>query len=242
MNPTDHWDDLKSAGAVPPPSAEVLAHARRQLDEAAVRSRRTRTVRRRVFVPTLAATATAAAVIGGVAIHRGTSEPDPVAVPGPTSSAPRPSTTSPRPSTTSPRSSATSPRPSQGIAGSCAVGYSPAELKKRAFAFDGTVEKAVRAPDAAFPSYLLTFTVHEWFKPVGGGRTVTVRTATPPQGSGYQVSVDFPDYTVGRRLLIAGEPQWGGADPLKDPYAFGCGFSRAYAPGDAATWRTLLSK
>ncbi|MEV6271979.1 hypothetical protein AB0L64_32755 [Kribbella sp. NPDC051936] len=227
MNPTDHWDDLKSAGAVPPPSAEVLAHARRQLEEAAVRSH-TRTVRRRVLVPALAATSIAAAVIGGVAIYRGASEPDPVAIPGPRSSASQPS--------------ATSSRPSQGIAGSCAVVYSPAELKKRAFAFDGIVQKAVRAPGGTFPSYLLTFTVHEWFKPVGGSRTVTVRTATPPQGSGYDVSVDFPDYTVGSRLLIAGEPQWGGADPLRDAYAFGCGFSRPYAPGDAATWRTLLSK
>ncbi|MFF0344126.1 hypothetical protein [Kribbella sp. NPDC004875] len=227
MNPTDHWDDLKSAGAVPPPSAEVLAHARRQLDEAAARSRRTRSVRRRVLVPALAATATAAAVIGGVAINRGASEPDPVAIPGPRASSPQPS-----------------PPPSRsgGIAGSCVVGYSPAELKKRAFAFDGTVQKAVRTSDGAVPSYLLTFTVHEWFKPAGGPLTVTVRTITPPRGSGYDVSVEFPDYTVGTRLLIAGEPRWGGTDPLKDAYAFGCGFSRAYAPGDAATWRALLSK
>lgn len=226
MNPTDHWDDLKSAGAVPPPSAEVLAHARRQLDEAAARSRRTRIVRRRVLVPALAAAATAAAVVGGVAIYRGASEPDPVAIPGQRSSASQPSPTP----------------PPQGIAGSCVVMYSPAELKKRAFAFDGTVQKAVRTSDGAVPSYLLTFTVHEWFKPAGGPPTVTVRTITPPRGSGYHVSDEFPGYTVGTRLLIAGEPRWGGTDPLKDAYAFGCGFSRAYAPGDAATWRTLLSK
>ena len=69
-----------------------------------------------------------------------------------------------------------------------------------------------------------------------------MRTVTPPNGSIYQVSVAIPDYTVGSRLLIAGQPQWGGPNPLKDAYVWGCGFSRAYNPADAATWRKLLSK
>jgi hypothetical protein len=223
MNPTDHWDDLKAAGEVPPPSPEVLAHADRQLRAAAARRR----IVRRVLVPVVAAAGTAAAVVGAVAVYQTTSGPM-VASPGPTT---RPVTTPTAPSGT----------PSQGVAASCVVGYSPAELRKRGFAFDGTVLKVVEDPGGAMPSYLLTFQVHEWFKPLGGGSTLTVRTITPPQGSGDYVSVEFPHYTVGSRLLIAGEPQWGGTNPLKDPAATGCGFSRAYNAGDAATWRKLLS-
>jgi hypothetical protein len=54
---TDHWNDLKAAGHVPPPSPEVLAHARTRL------SPRRRTMRRLVPVVSLGA---AAAVVAGV--------------------------------------------------------------------------------------------------------------------------------------------------------------------------------
>jgi hypothetical protein len=224
MNPTDHWDDLKAAGDVPPPSPEVLAHADRQLRSAAARRR----IVRRVLAPVVAAAGTAAAVVGAIAVYQTTS--------GPMVASPAPIT---RPVTTP---TAPSGKPSQGAAASCVVGYSAAELQKRGFAFDGTVLKVVEDPGGAMPSYLLTFQVHEWFKPLGGGSTVTVRTITPPQGSGHDVSAEFPDYTVGTRLLIAGEPQWGGSNLLKDAFAWGCGFSRPYTPDDAATWRKLLSK
>jgi hypothetical protein len=224
MNPTDHWDDLKSAGAVPPPSPEVLAHANRQLRSAAARRR----IVRRVLAPVVAAAGTAAAVVGAVAVYQTTSGPM-VAGPGPIT---RPVTTPTAPSG----------KPSQGIAASCVVGYSPAELQKRGFAFDGTVLKVVEDPGGAMPSYLLTFQVHEWFKPTDGALRLTVRTYNPPEGSSNWVSSDFPGYTVGTRLLIAGEPQWGGTNPLKDAFAWGCGFSRAYSADDAATWRKILSK
>ena len=229
MNTTDHWDDLKAAGQVPPPSSEALAHARQQLDQAA----RRRSVRR-VLVPTVAAVATAAAVVGAVAVFRTTADPVPVAV-----SPSRPGQT--LPTGTSGHKTGT---PSQGVAASCVSMFSPAELKKRAYAFDGTVLKIVEQGDKPGPGpvYLLTLQVHEWFKPADGAGTATVLTFNPPEGSGYQVSVDFPDYTVGSRLLITGEPRWGGSNPLKDAVAFGCGFSRAYTPADAATWRLLLSK
>ncbi|MEU4289483.1 hypothetical protein AB0E63_14770 [Kribbella sp. NPDC026596] len=225
MNPTDHWNDLESAGDVPPPSTEVLAHARRQLETR-------RPARRRLLIPVLAAAGTAAAIVGAIAVHESASGPSAVPVPGiqpsqaPSSAAPT------TPSIT----------PSQGIAASCVAGYSPAELRKRAFAFDGTVVKIVKDPGGAIPSYLLTLRVGEWFKPADGPSTVTVRTITPPHGAGYQMSVPFPDYTDGSRLLVAGEPQWGGTNPLKDAYAFGCGFSRGYNAADAATWRKLLTK
>ena len=57
MNPTDHWDALKAAGAVPPPSPEALTHARSRL------SSRRRTVRRLVPVVSLGV---AAAIVAGV--------------------------------------------------------------------------------------------------------------------------------------------------------------------------------
>lgn len=43
-------------------------------------------------------------------------------------------------------------------------------------------------------------------------------------------------YGVGSRLLISGEPRWGGT-PLDAPIAWGCGFSRYYDEKTAATWR-----
>ncbi|MEI8412552.1 MULTISPECIES: hypothetical protein [unclassified Kribbella] len=222
---TDHWTALKTAGEVPPPSPEVLAHANRQLRSAA---RRRRTVLR-VLAPVVAAVSSTAVVVGAVAVIQTSSGP--TATPGP---AVPPSGIG---STPAPRGT-----PTDRVAASCVSGYTPAELKKRGFAFDGTVLKIVADPGGPMRGYLLTLQVHEWFKPIGGGDTVTVRTITPPEGSGYDVSVDFPDYTVGTRLLITGEPQWGGTNPLKDAYAWGCGFSRAYTPDDAATWRKLLSK
>ncbi len=221
MNPTDHWDDLKAAGTVPPPSPEALTHARSRL------STRRRTARR-VVAPVVAAAGTAAAVAGTIAVYQTTSGPV-VAVPGPV---------------TQPVTTPTAPtgKTSRGIAGSCVAGYSPAELQKRGFAFDGTVLRIVEDPGGQMPTYLLTFEVNEWLRPVSGGDTVTVRTMTPPEGSGHAVSVEFPDYAVGTRLLITGEPQWGGSNPLKDAFAWGCGFSRPYSAADAATWRTILSK
>lgn len=229
MNTTDHWDDLKAAGQVPPPSEEVLAHARHQLDQAA----RRRSVRR-VVVPTVAAVATAAAVVGAVAVYRTVADPNPIAV-----SPSQPGHTVPT-GTSRPKTGI----PSRPVAASCVAMYSPAELRKRTFAFDGTVVKIVEQPDRPGPGsvYLLTLQVHEWFKPAEGAGTVTALTFNPPEGSGHQVSVDFPDYAVGSRLLITGEPRWGGPNPLQDAVAWGCGFSRAYSAADAGAWRKVLSK
>jgi hypothetical protein len=224
MNITPDWNDLKSAGEVPPPSPEVLAHARGELERG-----RTRTATRRWAIPVLAAAGAGAAVVGAIAIFQTPSSTIPVV--GPSAHA-GPSTTPASPAN----------KPSRGIAASCVSIYTPAELTKRAFAFDGTVLKVVRDPAGPVPSYLVTLQVNEWFKPTAGALRMTVRTYNPPEGSGEQVSTDFPDYTAGSRLLITGEPQWGGTNPLKNPIAWGCGFSRPYDTADAATWRKILSK
>ncbi len=135
MNTTDQWDDVKAAGQVPPPSSEVLAHARHQLETA--RSRRARTIRRRLVVATLAAAGTAAVVIGAVGVYRTGSSTVPATAPGVTA-----------PSASGGTSTG---KPSQGAAASCADSYSPARLKQRAFAFDGTVQKIVRDSGGTMP-------------------------------------------------------------------------------------------
>lgn len=228
MNITPDWNDLKAAGEVPPPSPEVLAHARGELERGRTSSRR-RSATRRWTVPVLAAAGAGAAVVGAVAVYQTPSSTIPAV--GPSTHAG--SSTTPATPTS---------EPSRGVAASCVSIYTPAELMKRAFAFDGTVLKVVRDLAGPMPSYLVTLQVHEWFMPTEGALRLTVRTYNPPEGSGEQVSTDFPDYAVGSRLLITGEPLWGGTNPLKNPIAWGCGFSRPFSTVDAATWRKVLSK
>jgi hypothetical protein len=46
---------------------------------------------------------------------------------------------------------------------------------------------------------------------------------------------------MGSRLLVSGEPRWGGT-PLEDPIAWGCGFTRYYDSGTAKSWKQALSE
>ncbi len=224
---TDHWDDLKAAGDVRPPSPEVLAHARRQLDAAAATSRRTH--RRRLVVSVLAAAGTAAVVVGAVAIHQTGSTPVPATGPSAT-----PTRVGGTPSTS---------RPLEQGAASCVVGYSPAELRNRGFAFDGTVLSAVKDPrTGALETYTVTFQVHEWFRPTGGDQVKIRMWMAPAAGSDDPTNELGQRYWIGSRLLISGESLSGSSEPLKDPIAWGCGFSRTYDARTAATWRKALSK
>ncbi len=90
----------------------------------------------------------------------------------------------------------------------CVSEYSAETLKERAFAFDGTVvgvgsESDPRAPDEDVVTGHVQFEVHEWFAG-GTGEAVTVWMQRPVE--------------EGDRLLVAGEPRWGGA-PLDDAIA-----------------------
>lgn len=129
-------------------------------------------------------------------------------------------------------------------AASCVESYSPAALAARDFAFDGvvvTIGSSVSdrgdEGDLALPG--VTFEVREWFSG-GSADTVTVdmqTLATPaaePSDQRYA-------YDVGSRLLISGEPRWGGA-PLDAPIAWGCGFSRYYDEQTAAAWRDAFER
>jgi len=63
---------------------------------------------------------------------------------------------------------------------------------------------------------------------------------TPPQPDrGQAVLESALSYGVGTRLLVSGEPRWGGA-PLTDAIAWGCGFTRYYDPATADAWRNAM--
>jgi hypothetical protein len=120
---------------------------------------------------------------------------------------------------------------------SCVEGYSPATVRDRTFAFDGTVTaigvSRTNRPGAALPLVAATFSVNRWFRG-GSGPTVTVDIERP--GSGEDPA---PAVEVGTRLLVSGEPRWGGA-PLNDAIAWSCGFTRPYDNTTADTWRAVF--
>lgn len=137
-------------------------------------------------------------------------------------------------SSTSPPPAAPSGALPGNLAASCVEEYDLTTLKRRAFAFDGTVSRIVPmqpaadggAPPAAYR--IVTFIVHEWFR--GGDQTtVTVDMLRPGAGS-------VQGYGIGTRLLVSGEPRWGGG-PLQAPVAWGCDFTRHYDQPTAASWR-----
>jgi hypothetical protein len=114
--------------------------------------------------------------------------------------------------------------------------YSPEAVAGRGFAFDGTVTEIGPAgsnrPGVELDLSAVTFRVHTWFRG-GTGDTVTVDMDSPGLVSSAGPAV--PPYDVGTRLLVSGEPRWGGA-PLDDPIAWSCGFTRPYDPRTAAEW------
>jgi len=127
-----------------------------------------------------------------------------------------------------------------GSSASCVEPYALATLKHRAFAFDGTVTgtAAMEAPadgSGALAGYsTVTFKVNEWFR--GGDRpTVAVDMMSGPE-SGTVSSVKAASYGVGTRLLVSGEPRFGGA-PMNAPMAWGCGFTRPFDKSTAVAWR-----
>jgi hypothetical protein len=115
----------------------------------------------------------------------------------------------------------------------------PEDLKNAEFAFDGTVMAAepLRTHD-----YLVTFRVNEWFRPAGGGEVKVRMSLGPDTGSDDPNSESGQRYSIGSRLLISGASLSGAGGPLKDPVAWGCGFSRTYDTKTAATWRKVFPK
>jgi hypothetical protein len=124
---------------------------------------------------------------------------------------------------------------------SCVDIYSPAAVTGRSFAFDGTVTAIGPAlsnlsgppqPLAGPPLPLVgvTFRVSKWFHG-GMGDTVTIDMDAPANVS----SAPLPSYGIDTRLLVSGEPRWGGA-PLDAAIAWSCGFTRYHDTQTAAEW------
>lgn len=135
------------------------------------------------------------------------------------------------------------PLPDSG-AERCRENYSDAEaIGRRAFAFDGTISRIDVAEAASGPLAFasVTFEVNEWFSG-GSDATVTVQMVPPTtQDLPPTNSEDSPPlYGVGTRLLVSGEPRWGGA-PLEDAIAWTCGFTRYYDASTAEQWRAAAS-
>jgi hypothetical protein len=146
------------------------------------------------------------------------------------------------PSSTQPRTTAGDTTPvstelpsqplGQDAAMSCVEEYDLTTLVGRAFAFDGTVAEIAEDTSSGDNPYIdVTFDVYEWFAG-GGPHTLNVEMFPP----GIRTSVGTVDYDVGSRLLVSGEPRWGGT-PLESPVGWMCGFSRTYDTDTAATWR-----
>lgn len=124
----------------------------------------------------------------------------------------------------------------------CVEYYSPETLRNRAFAFDGIVVsiRLRRDPKLDVPEEehvripWVTFSVNRWYRG-GSGQHVGVWI----EHLNVTSSVGTISAERGTRLLVAGEPRWGGR-PLDDPIAWACGFTQPYTPETAAQWKSTL--
>ncbi len=119
----------------------------------------------------------------------------------------------------------------------CAETYSADAVKGRAFAFDGTVTaiapgRTNRPSEGQLELVAVTFAVTEWFT---GGPDATVTVDMVPPIEEQVVEDSPPTYEIGTRLLVSGEPRWGGS-PLAGAIAWGCGFTRYYDASAAKSW------
>ena len=102
-------------------------------------------------------------------------------------------------------------------------------LADRAFAFDGTVVEVMEEMDPKLaddgsgrrPQPRARFEVSEWF---AGGSEPSVLVWLQREVS------------VGERLLVSGQPRWGG-EPLDDAIQWECGWTIEYSAADASAWR-----
>jgi hypothetical protein len=116
-------------------------------------------------------------------------------------------------------------------AASCVEEYNPENVATRAFAFDGTVTGIGRHQNDGYVR--VSFAVNQWFQ--GADRSTVTIDMAPPSSKAYETSVHGGPYEVGSRLLVSGQPRWGG-HPLKAALAWGCGFTRLYDQATADAW------
>lgn len=148
------------------------------------------------------------------------------------------------------RSAAPGPISSQGtsasaFSASCAESYDLTTLKKRAFAFDGTVSRITAMQltadgSGALDGYVtVTFTVNEWFR--GGDQSIVTLDMAGSIGGSLVVEDQDISYGVGTRLLVSGEPRFGGR-PLQAAVAWACGFTRYFDKDTAESWHQAFSQ
>ena len=123
------------------------------------------------------------------------------------------------------------------------MSYAASAVRELGFAFDGVVVEvgasvSDRGDEADLELAGVTFEVREWFSG-GESKTVTV-DMLPPSAAAILSGVDYA-YGVGSRLLISGQPRWGGS-PLQQPIAWGCEFTRYYDSATAAAWREASAR
>jgi hypothetical protein len=147
--------------------------------------------------------------------------------------------TEPQPQSQPPEAVDTAPS-STDVAASCVEVYGPETLPNRSFAFDGTVASIETRSDPKLPvgerkTPWVTFDVNEWFLG-GSGDTVAIWM----DQLNVETSVGAVTAEVGTRLLVSGEPRWGG-EPLDDPLAWTCGFTQEWTEEAAAEWETATA-
>jgi hypothetical protein len=134
--------------------------------------------------------------------------------------------------------------PTGPVSARCVEEYSPDTLRNRAFAFDGTVVSIELRQDPNLEVQggedsrepWVTFSVHHWYRG-GSGDEVGVWI----ENLNMETSVGTITAEPGTRLLVAGEPRWGGA-PFDDAIAWACGFTQPYSPEVAAKWQATLGQ
>jgi len=114
---------------------------------------------------------------------------------------------------------------------SCVEEYTPENLARRSWAFDGTIVEVVPPVDLESPNpddqvTSVTFRVNNWYAG-GSGESVTVKTSNVP--GGVTMNGDA-DPSIGARLLASGE----------DEYLWGCGFTMPYTEQDAAVFAAVF--
>jgi hypothetical protein len=101
---------------------------------------------------------------------------------------------------------------------SCVEQYSPANLARRSFAFDGTV--------TAIEGERVTFTVGTSYL----GPTGSITLDAPGMTGTAITSAGGPNLIVGKRYLVAGD----------DRFAWACGYTQPYDSVVAAEWAAAL--
>jgi hypothetical protein len=125
------------------------------------------------------------------------------------------------------------------VSNTCVQTYSPDTLIERSFAFDGTVASIELRTDSHLPDGenevpWVTFVVNQWFR-AGSAPRIGVWM----DSLNIETSAGTIEAEPGARLLVAGEPRWGG-DPLEDPIAWACGFTQPWTPEAAAEWQAAF--